>query len=91
MKTVVVSCRLVIVLVAKLTLMNHLQKVTSAIADTMFSSAVASRFLVMTTLIVKHVLVAIKKNVVVTKVGMVTAEGFPSSRGNEHIWNRIFL
>ena len=43
---------------AELALMNHLQKVTSAIADTIFSSAVALRFLVMTTLIVKHVLVA---------------------------------
>ena len=58
---------------AELALMNHLQKVTSAIADTIFSSAVALRFLVMTTLIVKHVLVAQIRNVVVMKVGMVTA------------------
>ena len=78
-------------LVAVLTLFTHLQKVTSVIADTIFSPVLPPWFLVMTTLIVKHVLVAIKKNVVVTKVGMVTAEGFPSSRGNDNIWNRIFL
>ena len=53
--------------------MNHLQKVTSVIADTIFSTARASLFLVMTTLTVKHVLVAQKENVVVTKAGMVTA------------------
>ena len=70
--------------VAELTPMNHLQKVTSVIADTILSSAAwASRFLVMTTLTVKHVLVAQKENVVVRKVGMVTAKCITSSRGNE--------
>ena len=72
MKTVAVN--LLFCLVAKSTLMRSLQKATNVIADMIISSVVASRFLVVT-LIVKDVLVAQKKNVVVTKVGMVTAEG----------------
>ena len=71
MKTVAVSGLMVN---AELLLMNHLQKVASAIANSIISSAVVTRFLVMTTLIVKHVLVAQIRYVVMMKVSLVIAE-----------------
>ena len=62
--------------------MISLQKVTSVIAYILpiFSTVLASRFLVVT-LIVKDVQVVQKENAVVTKVGMVTAEGMTVSKG----------
>ena len=62
--------------------MRSLQKATGVIADLIFSTVVAPRFLVVT-LIVKDVLVAQKENAVVTKVGMVTAQAMTDS--NEKI------
>ena len=60
--------------------MISLQKVTSVIAYILpiFPTVLASRFLVVT-LIVKDVQVVQKENAVVTKVGMVTAEGMTES------------
>ena len=64
--------------------MRSLPKATGVIADLIFSTVVAPPFLVVT-LMVKDVLVAQKKNVVVTKVGMVNAMGMTKSNGG---WNK---
>ena len=89
MKTVAVN--LLFCLVAKSTLMRSLQKATNVIADMIISSVAASRFLAVT-LIVKGVLVAQKKNAVVTKVGMVTAMGIPVNQiVTKKCWSRIYF